>query len=237
MAKAKSLPWTKGAHVAIVDSFGLMAIDKSAGTLSHPNRKGDAGKALLKLDYDEDLQAYVGDGFEPIYLLNRLDSATSGLVLMTANEAVRDKVLEAFERKQVIKRYAALVFGFAKRGSPIWKDRLNVKRSRGSVRAETGGGLSAETRLLSAKPIQGMPAMSLLELQPITGRTHQLRIQCSKRGMPIVGDRTYGDFRKNKAIATARKIKRLCLHCVETEVVYAIDGRRSRFKAKSPHPF
>ena len=237
LAKANSLPWTKGMRVVAVDSLGLMAVDKPTGTLSHQNRKSDTGKALLKLDYDEALQAYVGDGIDPIYLLNRLDSATSGLLLMTANEAVRDKVLEAFERKQVTKRYAAMVFGFARRGSPVWKDRLNVKRQHGGVRAETGGGLMAETRLLSAKPFPGTPAMSLLELQPITGRTHQLRIQCAKRGMPIVGDRTYGDFRKNKAIAASRKIKRLCLHCVETELVYSIDGKRSRFKAKSSHPF
>ena len=105
--------------MATVDSFGLLAVDKSAGTLSHPNRKADSGKALLNLDYDEDLQAYVGDGLDPLYLLNRLDSGTSGLLLMTANETVRDKVLEAFERKQVTKRYAALVFGFAKRAFEI----------------------------------------------------------------------------------------------------------------------
>ena len=42
--------------------------------------------------------------------------------------------------------------------------------------------------------------MALLELQPKTGRTHQLRIQCANRGLPIVGDRTYGDFSKNRLL-------------------------------------
>lgn len=237
MAKAQELPWSKGVRLAACDSFGLVAVDKPVGVLSHPNRRGEKGKALLRLDYDAELQAYVGEGLDPVFLLNRLDSATSGLLLLTARPWVRDPVLEAFERKQVTKRYAALVFGFVRKGSPIWKDRLSVDRKGGGLRAATGGGLSAETRLLGAKAIPGLPAMSMLELQPITGRTHQLRIQCAKRGLPIVGDRTYGDFRKNKAIASAKGIKRLCLHCVGTELVYSIDGKRSRFKAQSPHPF
>ena len=54
--------------------------------------------------------------------------------------------------------------------------------------------------------------MALLELQPKTGRTHQLRIQCANRGLPIVGDRTYGDFQKNKEWGKGGTAERLCLH-------------------------
>ena len=55
--------------------------------------------------------------------------------------------------------------------------------------------------------------MALLELQPKTGRTHQLRIQCANRGLPIVGDRTYGDFQRNKAL----KGEALFLHSESVE--------------------
>ena len=51
-------------------------------------------------------------------------------------------------------------------------------------------------------------AFALLELQPKTGRTHQLRIQCANRGFPIVGDQTYGDFQKNRFLRGSL----LCLH-------------------------
>ena len=44
--------------------------------------------------------------------------------------------------------------------------------------------------------------MALVELRPTTGRTHQLRIQCANRGIPIVGDRIYGDFQKNRLVMT-----------------------------------
>ncbi|MBT3481938.1 MAG: RNA pseudouridine synthase, partial [Opitutales bacterium] len=168
---------------------------------------------------------------------NRLDSATSGLVLLTTNAFVRTEVLKAFEKKQVRKVYAALVFGFTRKGPPVWKDRLTTKKAQGGLRVSEGSGLSAETRLVASKQIPGMPAMSLLTLMPLTGRTHQLRIQTSKRGTPIVGDRTYGDFQKNKSIASTRGIKRLCLHCMETEITYSIGGKSANFLAKSKAPF
>ena len=54
--------------------------------------------------------------------------------------------------------------------------------------------------------------LSLLELEPRTGRTHQLRIQCAERGLPIVGDRTYGDFQRNRAFADKKGEAVMFLH-------------------------
>ena len=240
----KSLPWTKGVRVLVTDSNGLIAVEKPAGILSHPNRKSHQGKGLLNLPYDSEQQAYIQTGGEngdlqPIYLLNRLDSATSGILLLSAYPKTREAALEAFEKRKVTKIYKALVFGVAKpkgRGA-IWKDRLQVIQSGKSVRANTGSGKSAETELVSAQPIPGSPITSLLELKPITGRTHQLRVQCAKRRLPIVGDRTYGDFQKNKLIARTKRIKRLCLHSSETSLEYVLDGKSFRFRAVSETPF
>lgn len=238
---AKHLPWVKGVRLAGLDENGLIALDKSAGVLSHPNKKGDLGRALLRAPYDAVIQAYrvLGDdGSELlVYLLNRLDSATSGLLLMTTSKSVRNLIREAFEKKKVRKTYEALVFGVVRPGPVIWKDRLTSMKSEGTARALAGGGVSAETRLLRSQQIPGIPAMSRITLMPITGRTHQLRIQTAKRGTPIVGDRTYGDFSKNKQIARSKEIKRLCLHCAETAVEYRLNGRVFRFAAKSKCPF
>lgn len=240
----RSLPWGRGVRVVTCDSNGLIAIEKPVGSLSHPNSKKDGGKALLDAPYDEERQAYriasdEGDPSEDrwVYLLNRLDSATSGLVLLTIDAAVRKEALRAFEEKRVTKVYSALVFGFTRKGANVWKDRLSVKRVEGGVRASAGGGLSAETRLMGSRQVPGTPAMSYLTLMPITGRTHQLRIQCAKRGTPIVGDRTYGDFTKNKQLSKLKGIKRLCLHCVETRLDYSLSGKTIRFSAKSKAPF
>ncbi len=244
---ARTLPWINGVRLAAEDPFGLIAVDKPAGTLSHPNRAGAIGKALLRAPYDFERQAYrlpiaeesdsVGEDGSWVYLLNRLDSATSGILLLATEEATRDAVLRAFADKRVEKVYEALVFGVVRKRSDVWRDRLSKSKSEGGVRASVGGGLTAETRLVAARQIPGIPAMSALRLMPVTGRTHQLRIQCAKRGTPIVGDRTYGDFAKNKRIAKERNVKRLCLHCAETRLEYERDGRTRRFAATSKIPF
>ncbi|MDQ8205375.1 pseudouridine synthase [Pelagicoccus sp. SDUM812003] len=239
---ASRLPWTRGVRVLRCDGNGLMAIEKPEGTLSHPNRKGDRSRSLLNANYEEEAERYEivdeeGQVERHVYLLNRLDSATSGIVLLALDEAVASAVLLAFERKQVRKTYCALVFGIPRRGSPIWKDRLSVRKAEGGVRASSGSGLQAETKLVKAESLPGMPLMSRLTLMPVTGRTHQLRIQSSKRGLPIVGDRTYGDFKRNKLVAKSKQIKRLCLHCVGTELSYTHAGGLHRFKASSEAPF
>ncbi|HAT60906.1 MAG TPA: hypothetical protein DCS60_09070, partial [Opitutae bacterium] len=75
-------PWGDRVQIAALDENGLIAVDKPAGILSHPNRKGDASGCLLNLPYDEELQGFKlgrgSDAEELVYLLNRLDSATSG---------------------------------------------------------------------------------------------------------------------------------------------------------------
>lgn len=209
--------------------------------MSHPNRKSDLGKALLRAHYGSREQAYRiidDDGEESsVYLLNRLDSATSGIVLLSISESIMESVKRSFEEQQVEKVYQALVFGTPRKGSPVWKDKLSVSQSGKQVRARSGGSLMAETRLLKSKPIPGPPLMSLLSLQPLTGRTHQLRIQTSKRGLPIVGDRTYGDFKKNKLAAQAKGIKRLCLHCERVKLKYQYSGKWHHFEAYSKSPF
>lgn len=111
-----------------------------------------------------------------------------------------------------------------------------MSKAEGGLRASAGGGLSAETKVVKAVPLQGVPLTSRLTLMPVTGRTHQLRIQTSKRNVPIVGDRTYGDFHKNK-MAAKKGMKRLCLHCSKTEVSFLLDGKCNTFTATSPVPF
>ncbi|MBD5780576.1 RNA pseudouridine synthase [Pelagicoccus sp. NFK12] len=240
-ATAKRLPWARGVKLLDCDANGLLAVEKPAGVLSHPNKKGDREKALLNARYDESQQAYrildtEGEVVSTVYLLNRLDSATSGIVLLSLVEDTARSVLKAFEEKKVKKTYQALVFGAPRGGPLVWKDRISVRKAQGGLRASTGGGLSAETKLAKVEPMGGMPPIARLTLQPITGRTHQLRIQTSKRHVPIVGDRTYGDFQKNK-LAAKKGMKRLCLHCVGTELEYRLGNRAFRFKVASKAPF
>ena len=101
------------------------------------------------------------------------------------------------------KTYVALVFGWPKENEAVWRDRIEVSKERGKARGRVGSGVWAEARMKVRERLQGKQGpMALVELRPTTGRTHQLRIQCANRGIPIVGDRIYGDFQKNRLVMT-----------------------------------
>ena len=82
----------------------------------------------------------------------------------------------------------------------------------------------------------GEPQLALIRLEPKTGRSHQLRVQCAKRHLPIVGDQTYGDFAANRAFAKRTGAKRLFLHSMSTTFEYEFRQRRSTFSATAPLP-
>ncbi len=238
-----SLPLVPGVALLAHDRNGLAALSKPAGVLSHPNERGkDRGRALLDADYDLDAECFVwtapADGAERrLWLLNRLDSATSGVILVAADGKLAADVKAQFQRKAIAKTYVALVFGTPRTPKELWRDRLAVARKGGVVRSSTAGGhipAESECRVLRAE--RGAAPLALLELKPLTGRTHQLRVQCAKRQLPIVGDQTYGDFRKNREFAKAARTKRLFLHSLETQVRYRWAGRDWSFSARAELP-
>jgi tRNA pseudouridine65 synthase len=235
-----ALPLGNGVTVLARDAGGVAALSKPAGVLSHPNVAGDAPRSLLNARYDLDGEFY--EWFEGVgvarrlWLLNRLDSATSGLVLVAADGAVAAAVKEAFKRKEVRKVYQALVFGVPREPAQDWRDRLAIEKRQNQIRSSAGGNVLAESRMKLVRSSRGEPRLSLLRLEPRTGRSHQLRVQCAQRGLPIVGDQTYGEFRKNREFAKQARTKRLFLHSLETTFSYAYGGVTREFTAKAPLP-
>lgn len=219
---------------------GLIALEKPAGVLSHPNKASERARSLLTAPYDSVGQCYSWTDAEgsthKAWLLHRLDSATSGVVLVAVEEAVALAVREGFEKREVHKTYLAVVIGHSRERKAEWRDTLQVTHEAGSVRAKEGGRLNAHASMRCAKLLPGPPAMSVLELEPHTGRTHQLRIQCSRRRLPIVGDKTYGNFRANRELARQLGTDRLFLHAVKVSLHLKIGGVRLKFSAQSPLP-
>ena len=79
--------------------------------------------------------------------------------------------------------------------------------------------------------------LALVKLRPQSGRTHQLRVQCAARGMPIIGDKTYGDFSLNRKIAKNTNIERMFLHATQVEININIpDLPPLRWVVESPVP-
>ncbi|HVS52104.1 MAG TPA: RNA pseudouridine synthase [Opitutaceae bacterium] len=224
------------------DDNGLAAFAKPAGVLAHPNERGDEPRSLLNARYDLEREFFEwspsgGGATQRLWLLNRLDSATSGVILATSGEALAAEIRAQFKRKQVRKIYHALVFGAPRQPAELWRDLLAVEKRAGRIRtAAHAGHVPAECRMTVVRIGRGEPRFALLRLEPRTGRSHQLRVQCAKRGLPIVGDQTYGDFARNRAFAKQVETKRMFLHSTETTFDYEWNGRRWHFAAAAPLP-
>ena len=235
------VPFGPGVGLAASDANGLGALVKPAGVLSHPNGPRDESRALVRAPYDRDRECYEwaspGGGSARVWLINRLDSATSGLILAARDEALAREIRARFKERGVRKVYQALVFGRPRNESETWRDVLEVRKEGGRIRTSAGGGrLPAESRMTLVRSGPGQARVSLIRLEPQTGRSHQLRVQCAKRGLPIVGDQTYGDFAANRAFAKTVGSKRMFLHSLEVSFDYTIRGASHSFSAEAPLP-
>lgn len=235
------LPLGEDVRLLVQDANGLAALAKPAGVLSHPNTAADEPRSLLRAPYQAEGEYYhwtdAAGQPQRLWLLNRLDSATSGVILVSAGEKLATAIRLHFRQKRVHKVYNALVFGRPSVPQQVWRDRLAVEKRAGQIRTSAAGHIPAECqmRVLRQGVARDLPR-TLLQLEPLTGRSHQLRVQCAKRHLPIVGDQTYGDFARNRAFAKATGEKRLFLHSLLTEFDYEFEGRRTRFSAKAPLP-
>ena len=142
-------------------------------------------------------------------LVHRIDKGTSGVLVLTTARAAQRHISQAFARREVGKHYVAQVTGHVPRGTtltielplkPGRKSRYRVAGLREEIRASRGGwsiadagaGAASVTRIRVLAHSRGGPARSLLAVQPLTGRTHQIRVHLAWVGHAVVGDRLYG---------------------------------------------
>lgn len=223
-----------GVTVLNCDKNGLFALYKPAEILSHPNDALDNKKALIATRYDLEHKCYLLKDGTKVFLLNRLDSPTSGVILCSLDETVADVVRDAFVCGKVEKKYIAWCKGFSVRKSGLWKDRISKTSTGEKLRVAAGNSLTAETKFIVKKEVVVASCKcSLMELHPITGRTHQLRWQCAKNRLPILGDKTYGDFIFNKICSKSSQNERLMLHSESVKLEYVLNGKRFNFQASA----
>lgn len=225
-----------GPGVRILDVFGngLVALNKPEGILSHPNEPTDLHRSLLEEPYCIKNECYILEEDNTFfYLLHRLDSATSGIILGSLDLNTAQTVRKLFKQRKVAKTYLALVKGNPQAKPDLWVDRLDRKKTAGKLRVFSGKGTLAKTHVKVMASVNGL---SLLELAPITGFTHQLRVQCALRGYPIVGDKTYGDFNFNRSFSKQKGVSRLCLHAWMLMLDLECYGKETSLKLESIMP-
>ena len=219
----------------LFEDADLVVVDKPAGMTVHPGAGARAGTLVHALLYHcRDLSG-VG-GVERPGIVHRLDRDTTGVLVVAKNDAAHRALAAQFKVRGVRKTYEALVWGRPGPGGVIDLPigRHPTARVRMAVRP---GGRPARTAYRLA--ICYGP-VSMLELHPETGRTHQLRVHLSALGHPIVGDRTYGGAGRDAGVrdrATREALQAyrgLALHARRLELNHPVTGERRAFEAPRP---
>lgn len=203
-------PCRGGPRVVYADEW-LVVVDKPSGMPSVPAR--------TPLD-PPDVASVLRDEIGPLEAVHRLDRDTSGLLVLARSSAARAALGRAFESRTVAKTYVALVHGRPPMDEgmihlPLADDLEHPPRKR----VDPILGRRAATRWLTR---ECRPRTTLLELEPVTGRSHQLRVHLAWLGFPIVGDPLYG---------RADGGPRLALHAAAIGFPHPEDGRWLRFEA------
>jgi 23S rRNA pseudouridine1911/1915/1917 synthase len=210
----------------IFENDDLLVINKPAGMVVHPSAGHETGTLVhAVLGYAPGIEGIGGE--ERPGIVHRLDKETSGLILVAKNERAHRYLQDQFRLRKVEKVYLALVDGAPPTPS-------------GRVEASIGRDPAHRMKMAIQPPGKGRAAISeyrtlenlgehtLLEVHPLTGRTHQIRLHCTFLDCPIVGDTIYG--RRHPTVA----IKRHFLHAVRLTVKLPGEETPRTFEAPLP---
>lgn len=211
----------------VYEDESLMVVIKPPGMVMHlaPGHSADTLANAL-LHHRPELACVGPDPARP-GIVHRLDKDTSGLLVVAANPTAYRALQAAFARRAVDKRYMALVYGRptppqAAIEAPIGRDAANRLR----MAVVFQGGRYARTEY---RTLQSWRDASLLEVNLLTGRTHQIRVHLASIGHPVVGDRTYG--RRRESIPAPRQM----LHAARLAFRHPEHGVDLAFEAPLPH--
>ncbi|HSO74965.1 MAG TPA: RluA family pseudouridine synthase [Blastocatellia bacterium] len=237
----------------------LIVLVKPAGMLVHPTlsvKRGTLANALAHHLNESFGFRVPGPGFKnskpqepgipnrerlPVRpgLVHRLDRATSGVMVVAKTQRALSVLSRHFHKRLVKKRYVALAHG-------------NIGEDEGTIVAPIGrdedrrprwwvmeSGKPAETRFWVRERLRGA---TLVELEPVTGRTNQLRIHCAHRGHPIIGDEPYeavagGRWHDNQTQNTSHRPLSMCLHAYSLAFHHPATGEWKEFISPLPADF
>lgn len=225
-----------GVPLIVFENRDLVVIDKPSGLLSVPGRGEDKQDCALTR-----IQTIVPSAL----VVHRLDMATSGLLVFAKGARMQRALSQAFQNRETTKYYRAAVIGQPALTSNDWQTieaPLIVdwpNRPKSKVCFETGKASTTHWRVsASALTPQGSLAnwrpstewpMTAVDLHPITGRSHQLRVHLASVGFPIAGDALYGPT------DNATRAPRLLLHA--TQLALTCPRTAERLEWDCPAPF
>jgi 23S rRNA pseudouridine1911/1915/1917 synthase len=189
----------------------IVVVDKPAGMTVHPGAGVPDGTLVNALLYRCKGLSGIGGKIRP-GIVHRLDKDTSGVMVVAKNDFAHQALINQFKSRKVKKKYLALVVGDIKGESGSFSSHIGrhpINRIKMSTKAKTG-----KEALTLWKVIKRYRDATLVEAEPKTGRTHQIRVHFAENRYPLLGDRIYGPRKhKSEFLETASKaLGRQALH-------------------------
>ena len=162
-------------------------------------------KHFLKVRDEKHGKVYLG-------VPHRLDRPVSGVITVVKNVRAAQRISKQIEERTVTKTYWAVVAGVVEPAEGIWED--SMRKVPDEARSEIVAADHADAKLakLKYRTMAFNGSATLLEIELITGRTHQIRLQCGSRGLPILGDELYGSQVKFGPETTDLRKRWIALH-------------------------
>jgi 23S rRNA pseudouridine1911/1915/1917 synthase len=213
----------------------LLVLDKAAGMVVHPaagHWRGTLVNALLH--HVQDLGG-VGGTLRP-GLVHRLDKDTSGTLVVAKTDVALSALQAAFKARQVKKTYLALVHGHppddGRIETPYGRHPRHRQRFTGKLR-------SGKPAITVYRVLERLHGSALVEVDLLTGRTHQIRVHLAEAGHPLLADALYGGARKGDARVKAVQaaLGRQALHAARLAFAHPRTGKRRVFVAPLPADF
>lgn len=215
----------RGAELPVLhEDEALLAVDKPSGMPSHPTLARRTGTAL---QVAEDMLRRRAARKVPLWPLHRLDAATSGVLLFAKTQPAARAASQNFARRRVVKRYVALVAGHP---DPDPGEITLAIREHHLWAEASAAGRPAAT---AYRVLERLADTALVELEPRTGRMHQLRVHAAAIGHPILGDPRYA----RDVLGRLPPAARLMLHACAITLPHPLGGALLSIASPVPSDF
>jgi 23S rRNA pseudouridine1911/1915/1917 synthase len=217
----------------VYEDDGFLVVDKPAEMFAHPTYRVHSGTLLNAVAHHVNRGRGERDRIRPL-LVHRLDRATSGLIVVSKAARAHNALARAWSERRVEKRYVALLCGRLPDGAGVVDAPIGSTRERMPGYGVLPGGRPAQTRY---RVLDERGPYSLVELEPLTGRTNQLRIHADHAGAPIAGDDLHGlptiaRFREHNPELPYPN--RLFLHAAALAFAHPVTRQRLELEAPLP---
>lgn len=209
----------------LFNDANYIVIDKPAGLSVH-----NIG------EHDQDLLLLLKNRYQTIfYPIHRLDKETSGVMILAKNKIWAEKLSQEFQNKKTQKIYHAILRGSLPVTSDwqLWNEKISDKsEGRKNIQGLAKERVEAQTRY---KVLKSNDYLSMIEVELLTGRQHQIRKHSALAKHAIVGDARYGDPKYNQKMQSLYKTSRMMLHA--SRLTISIEGESKTFESQIPADF